>query len=58
MSGYIPGRVNCNELLQKFEKFCKFVLTEKDGWDIITFVKQRWRNWQTRTVQVRVVAIP
>ena len=24
----------------------------------IYFVAQEWRNWQTRTVQVRVVVIP
>ena len=35
-----------------------------DSSGIITYVAcksnvmQKWRNWQTRTVQVRVVAIP
>ena len=43
----------------------KFVLTEPGLYTIIAIVAERdndelqkWRNWQTRTVQVRVVAIP
>jgi hypothetical protein len=41
------------------------LLTYKSLYTIITIVvttdnneMQKWRNWQTRTVQVRVVAIP
>ena len=48
-----------------FLKFSKMVLTDRSLYTIMINVAvrdcremQKWRNWQTRTVQVRVVAIP
>ena len=36
----------------------KYYLTQHEYCVIVVAALQRWRNWQTRTVQVRVVAIP
>ena len=42
-----------------FANNCHFWLTNQQKHIIINFVgSQKWRNWQTRTVQVRVVVIP
>ena len=43
------------------EKILKKIKKEVDFFQEIvydSFCSQEWRNWQTRTVQVRVVAIP
>ena len=47
-----------------FEKVCQPVKKVEKSIDFFldtrynTSCSQEWRNWQTRTVQVRVVAIP
>ena len=63
-------RKNCQCFLKniykkQFENNWKNILTEVGLYTIIAIVvakdnneMQKWRNWQTRTVQVRVVAIP
>ena len=52
------GCMGLKNLLKKFKKKLFYVLTNYISQYIISIVQQGWRNWQTRTVQVRVVAIP
>lgn len=54
----------CFSMIKFLYEFVKNPLTKIDSSFILIYVAcesgklQKWRNWQTRTVQVRVVVIP
>ena len=57
--------VNSNQLQNILQVFLKFLLTKQKFHCIISpvsytgnFQMRKWRNWQTRRLQVPVVAIP
>ena len=59
MTSFCTNRFNMP--FSSFSSCCSFFIFGIDFLEkkyIILFVAQEWRNWQTRTVQVRVVAIP
>ena len=50
----MQGKYGLEKKFKKFKNYVDFYLIGMYN----KYCSQEWRNWQTRTVQVRVVAIP